>query len=151
MANSVLACMLSPELTAWAGQPTYQEMTVFKLEMFQNLKVIASFHNGRHAGYLGILMDPTIYTTDYIGTFVPSADSGDYPCLPTVATVHEMNKICVCHKHELLKYQEYGAFAVNCCNQLQDAIHESCNVELEEASLGLAKKSSKVIFHHIIA
>ena len=64
-------------------------MTVIWQEMFQNLKASAFLHNGKNAGYLGILMDPTIYATDYGCAFVPHIDPGNYLYLPTMATMHQ--------------------------------------------------------------
>ena len=86
--------------------------------MFQNLKAIASSHNGGHAGYLGILMDPTVYITDHGGAFGPPVDPGDFPCLPAAATMHQKEEALVWHKHKLLKYHKYGAIVVCCCKKL---------------------------------
>ena len=71
MADSVPSQMPFPELMAFAGQPTHQEMTVISREMFQNLKVIASSHNSWHLRYLGIIMDPMVYATNCGGAFIP--------------------------------------------------------------------------------
>ena len=151
IADSILAQMPFPELTACMGQPMYQEMTVIHCKMFQNLKAITSSHNGRQAEYLWILMDPTIYATDYGGMFVPPVDPGDYPRLPAAATSHQKDKALACHKQELLEYHEYGAIMVFCCNQLQKAIHEDYLAKLEDACLGLGKKMPKEILDHVIA
>ena len=111
-ADSILAHIPFLELTACA----YQEMMGINCEMFQNLNVIASSQNGGHTGYLGILMDPTIYATNYGGAFVPPVNPGDYPQLPAAATSHQKDKALACHKWKLLEYHEYGAVKVCCHN-----------------------------------
>lgn len=60
----ILVYMPFSELISFAMKPTNQEVTIIHWEMFQNLKTITSLHNGRHAEYVGILMDPTVYATD---------------------------------------------------------------------------------------
>ena len=126
-------------------------MTIICQEMFLIFKAIASLHNGGHAGYLGILMNPTLYATDYSWAFIPPMDPRDYPYLPTTATVHQKKEALVCHKQELLEYREYWAVVVCYCNQLQKTIHKDYLAELEDVRLGLAKKTPKEIFDHVLA
>ena len=109
--------------------------------MFQNSKAIVSSHNGGHARYLGILMDPTFYTTDSGG--IAPMDPGDYPCLAAMATACQKEEALVHHKCKLQDYHKYVAIVVCCHNQLQKAIHEGYLAEVEDAYLNLAQKSPK--------
>ena len=65
--------------------------------------------------------------------------------------LRQKEEALVRHKRELLEYREYGAVVVCCHNQLQKAIHKDYLAELEDARLGLAKKSPKEIFDHVIS
>ena len=78
-------------------------------------------------------------------------DPGDYPRLPAGATACQKEEALACHKRKLLEYRKYSAIVVCCCNRLQKAIHEDNLAELEDARLGLPKKSPKYIFDHVIA
>ena len=93
--DDVLAVMPHPVLTKISGEPSYQNMKVWKKEMSANLisvKMPADW--GRGKGMLGELQDPVVFLARNGAAYnPPAAAPGDYPTIPGGTSVANRERL----------------------------------------------------------
>ena len=93
--DDVLGLMPCPTLTKISGEPTYQDMKVWKKEMFANLIAVDTPLNwGRGKGMLGELQDDAIFIVRNGAPYnPPNAAPSEYPNIPVGATVTDRERL----------------------------------------------------------
>ena len=81
--DDVLALMPHPVLTRISGEPTYQNMKLWKKEQFANLLAVPTPNDwGRGKGLLGELQDPAIFLANNGNAYNPPANAPNDVVVP---------------------------------------------------------------------
>ena len=94
--DEVLALFPNPILTHISGEPTYQNMNLWKKEMAVNLLAVKTPDEwGRGKGLLGELQDATVFNARNGAAYNPPSTAPPvYPIIPPNATVPQREQLC---------------------------------------------------------
>jgi hypothetical protein len=125
-------------VTKFHGQPTSQDPTILEKEIIAILANIPTTLGGGNYGHVGIIMEPTEYSTMSGGfNFANSIIPGFYPAtLAATAAVGTRAKAEAEHKELINQYKTFKGIRLGTKDLILEAVENEYLIEIEHETLG---------------
>ena len=150
--DDVLALMPHPVLTRISGEPTYQNMKLWKKEQFANLLAVPTPNDwGRGKGLLGELQDPAIFLANNGNAYNPPANApNDVVVPPLHATTAAREQLRSQLEVDQLYWQRAEHARRIVVNIGAAALDNFVYAELDDPDEGLTNVDIRSLYDHIM-
>jgi hypothetical protein len=134
------------------GQPTSQDLTILEKEIIAILANIPTTLGGGNHGHIGIIMEPTEYSTMSVGIiFTNPLNPGFYPAtLAATAAAGIRAKAEAEHKEIINQYKTFKGVRLGTKDLILEAVENKYLIEIECKTLGFLNKTLRQMIKHLL-
>ena len=134
------------------GQPTSHDLTNLEKEIISILANIPTTLGGGNYGHVGVIMDPTDYTTMTGGTsFVNPVNPGIYPAgLAVNAAAGTRARAEAEHKELVNQFETFEGVQLGTKDLILAAVDNEYLNEIEHETLGYLNQTPRQMFEHLL-
>ncbi len=127
------------------GQPTIQDLTILEKEIIAILANIPTTLGGGNYGHIGVIMEPTKYSTMSGGiNFADPLNPGFYPAtLAATAAAGIRAKAEAEHKELINQYKTFEGVRLGTKDLILEAVENKYLIKIEHETLGFLNKTTK--------